>query len=90
MLVLAHDVLIGEIAHDLADGIRLADVGEELVAQAGAIVGTLHQTGDVDELHRGGHDAAGMHDIRQRLQAIVRYVHDTDVGIDGGKGIVGR
>ena len=38
-------------AHHMHDGVALADVAQELVAQAGTLAGTLHQTGDVHELH---------------------------------------
>ena len=47
------DVLILEAAHHVGDGIGLADVGEELVAQAFTLGGARHQAGDVDELHGG-------------------------------------
>ncbi len=50
------DVLVGEVAHDLADRVGLADVGEELVAETLALARALHEAGDVDELHDGGHD----------------------------------
>ena len=35
------------------DGVDLADVAEELVAEALALAGAAHQAGDVDELERG-------------------------------------
>ena len=48
-----------EVTDHLADGIALADVGQELVAQACALgSGALHQTGDVDELNGGREDAS--------------------------------
>ena len=65
---LAHDVRVLEIANHLADGIALADVRQELVAQARALGGgTLDQAGDVDKLDRRGNDAARMHDVGERL-----------------------
>ncbi len=50
------DVLVLEAAHHVGDGIGLADVGEELVAQTFTLGGARHQAGDVDEFH-GGRDA---------------------------------
>ena len=47
------------------------------------------QTGDVHELHRGGHDLRRMVDFGQRLQAVVGHRHDAHVGLDGGERVVG-
>jgi hypothetical protein len=45
---------IVEAADHHQDGAGLADVGEELVAEALALGGALDQAGDVDDLdHRG-------------------------------------
>ena len=86
----AHDVGVVEVTHDLADGIALTDVCEELVAQAFALAGALHQTGDVNELDGGGHDTARMHNVGEFLESLVRHGHDALVGLDGRKGIVRR
>ena len=86
----AHDVGVVEVTHDLADSVALADVCEELVAQAFALAGALHQTGDVNELDGGGHDTARMHDVGELLESLVRHGHDALVGLDGRKGIVRR
>jgi hypothetical protein len=48
------------------DGVDLADVGEEAVAQALALRRALDQTGDVDELHAGGDDR-GLAHLGQQL-----------------------
>jgi hypothetical protein len=51
-----NDVRILEAAHDLDDGVDLADVGEKLVAEAFALAGAGDKAGDVDELDGGGND----------------------------------
>ena len=43
------DVGILEAAHHVRDGVDLADMGEELVAEAFAPGGAAHQAGDIDE-----------------------------------------
>ena len=43
------DVVILETAQHMGDGIDLADIGEELVAQPFALRGAAHQARDVDE-----------------------------------------
>ena len=85
-----HHVGVTEETHDFADGVRLADVREELVAQALALAGAGHETRDVHELDGGGHDARGMVDVRQRVQARVGHGHHAHVGLDGGERVVGR
>ena len=45
-----------EAAHDVHDRVRLADVREELVAQALALRRARHEAGDVDELDRRRED----------------------------------
>ena len=86
---LTHDVGVLKVAHDLADGIGLANVGQELVAQALALVSALHQTCDVDELDRRRHNATRVDDVGELLQAAIGHVDDTHVGINRGKRIVG-
>jgi hypothetical protein len=57
-----HHVVVGEAAHHVHDGVGLADVGEELVAQALALAGAGDQAGDVDELDDGGLDLLRLDD----------------------------
>ena len=45
------DVLVVEAAHHFDDGGAFADIAEELVAQAFALAGALHEAGDVHEVH---------------------------------------
>ena len=86
---LTHDVGILKVAHDLADGVGLANVGQELVAQALALVGTLHQASDVDKLDRSRHNTAGVDDVGELLQAAIGHIDDTHVRVDRGKRVVG-
>lgn len=50
------NVVILEAAQHMHDGVDLADVGEELVAQPFALRGAAHQTGNVDEGDAGRDD----------------------------------
>ena len=84
------DVVIVKAAHHMDDGVALPDVAEELVAQTGALTGTLHQTGDVHKFHHGGGLFVGVPHLSQLVQPFVRHRHDAAVGLDGAEGIVGR
>ena len=50
------DVGVLEAAHHVGDGVDLADIGEELVAEPLALRGAAHQAGDVDERQPCRHD----------------------------------
>ena len=84
------DVLVAEHPGHLADRRGLADVGEELVAQALALRGTGDDAGDVDELDgRGQHLGAAEH-LRELRQPVVGYADDADVGLDRRERVVRR
>ena len=52
-----HDVVVFEAAHDVRDRVGLANVRQELVAEAFALGSAGDQAGDVDELDGRGQDA---------------------------------
>ena len=84
------DVVVFETADDLDDGVGFADVGEELVAEAGAFGGAFDEAGDIDELDGGGHQLVGAGDFREHGEPGVRHGDDADVRIDGAEWIVRR
>ena len=71
------------------DGIGLADIAQELVAQAFAFGGALYEAGNVHNLHRGGHDAVGVNQFCQLAEALIGHGDNTHVGLDGAEGEVG-
>ena len=83
-----HDVVVDEAAHDVRDRVGLADVGEELVAEALALRGAGDEARDVDELDDRRHDALGARDRRQRREPRVRHLDDADVRLDRAERIV--
>ncbi len=54
-----------EAAHHHRDGVDVADVAQELVAQPGPLARAGHQPGDVHELDGGRHDLVGLDQRRQ-------------------------
>ena len=85
-----HHVGIVETAHDVDDGIGLADVGKELVTQAFTLGGARDQARDVDELDNGRLHALRIDDLSQLGHARIRHLDDADVGLDGAEGIILR
>ena len=81
-------VVVVETAHHVDDGVGLADVAQELVAQALALAGPGHQAGDVDELDDGRHHTLRLHDGRQLRQPRVGHLDHADVGLDGAERVV--
>jgi hypothetical protein len=53
-------VRVFKATHHVDDGVGLADVRQELVAQALARAGPGHQAGNVHKLHNGRHGALGL------------------------------
>jgi len=85
-----HDIIVFEGAHDLADRVGFANVGEELVAQAFAFRSALDDACDVDEGDGGRHDLLRVHELGKHRQTVVRQRHDAGVRFDGGERIVFR
>ncbi len=81
-------VVVLEAAHHVDDGVGLADVGQELVAQAFALAGAGHQARDVDELDDGRHDALGLDDLGQLRQPRIGHFDHADVRLDGAERVV--
>ena len=79
-------VLAVEAAHHVDDRVGLADVGEELVAEALALGRAGDEAGDVDELDHRRNDALGLDDRRQRCKPGIRQFDDADVGLDRAEG----
>ncbi len=84
------DVVVLEAAHDVRDGVGLADVGEELIAEAFALGGAADEAGDVDEVHRRGDDRLRLVELHQRVEPRVGHRHHADVRLDGAERIVGH
>ena len=85
-----HDVVILEAAHDMRNRIRLADVRQELVAEAFALGSAGDQAGDVHEFDCCRQDARRLHDAREHVETRVGHGHDADVRIDRAERIVLR
>ncbi len=82
------DVVVLEAAQHVGDGVDLADVGEELVAEPLAARGAAHEPGDVDEGQPRRDHPGRAGDLGQPLEARVGHRHLADVGLDGAEGIV--
>ena len=84
------DVAILEAAHDMRDRVDLADVGEELVAEALALRGAAHQAGDVDEGQPRRNDLRRFRDAGERVEPRIGNGDLADIRLDGAERIVGR
>lgn len=83
------DLRVREAADDVEDGVGLADMAEELVAETFTLGRAFDDAGDVDELHGGGDDRVGFDHGDDAIHARVRDLDDADVGVDGAEGVVG-
>src|SRR4029453_29367 len=77
------DVVILKAADHLNDGVRLANVGQKLVAQPLALGSPADKPGDIDKLDSRRHDHGRLDISRQRFEPLVRKRHNTTGGVDG-------
>ncbi len=79
-----------EAAHHMGDGIDLADIGEELVAEPLAFRSAAHETGDIDEGQPRRHDLHRLGELGQRLQPPIGHRDFADIRLDGAERIIRR
>ncbi len=84
------DVLVLEATQDMNNGVDLADVGQEAIAQAFAGGRAADQTGDVDEGHEGRHGFCRAGDPCQLVHPWLGHRHLADVWLDGAERIILR
>jgi hypothetical protein len=83
------DIGILKAAHDLDDGIDLADVAEELVAEPFTGAGAFDESGDVHKLDGGRHELLGTGELAQGREARIRHRDDAHIRVDGTKWVIG-
>ena len=81
-------VLVLEAADDVGDGIGLANVSEKLIAESLALRRARDEPRDVDEFDDGRNHLLWLRDLRQLLEAQIRYFHHAHVGLDGAERVV--
>ena len=84
------DVVIHEAAHHMGDGVDLADIGQELVAEPLALRCAAHQPGDVDEGQPRRDDLDRLRELGQRVEPRIRHRDLADVRLDRAERIVRR
>ncbi len=85
-----HDVRVFKAAHDLHDGVHLADVAEKLVAQTFAVRRAFHEAGDVHKFNRRRNQCADAGDFGERFEARFRHGDDAEVRLDGAERVIFR
>ena len=83
------DLVVVEAAHHVEDSVCLADVREELVAEAFAFACAFDDARDVDELHGGGDDGVGLDVFDDAVEAGVGDGDHADIRVDGAERVVG-
>ena len=71
------------------DGVALAYVSQELVAQAFALAGALHEAGNVDDVADCGHNAARVHEFGELGQSFIGDRYLAELCIDGTEREIG-
>lgn len=76
------DVAVVEAAQHVNDGVALADVAQELVAESFTFAGALHQSGNVDDVAHGRYDTPRVNQLGELRQSFVGYGHLSHLGVD--------
>ena len=82
------NIFVFKAAHHFHDGRAFTDIGQELVAQSFALARPSHQTGNVDEVHRGVNGLGGSDQLGQGVYTGIRHRHRSLVRLDGAEGII--
>ncbi|CAB4865497.1 unannotated protein [freshwater metagenome] len=82
------DIRVGESADDLGDGVRLTNVGKELVPEPFPLRRTLDDSSDVDERHRRGKNSFTPENRCKDVEPRVGQVDDSDIRLNRGERIV--
>jgi hypothetical protein len=79
-----------EATQNVYDGIALADVGKELVAQTFTLASSLHKTCNVHNIAYGRNYTARLYYLCQLGQTLVGHTDLTQLCIYGAEGEIGR
>ena len=79
-----------ETAHHVDDGVDLADITQELVAEPLALRGAAHQAGDIDKGEPRRHNDGRLGERRQRIEPLIRNCDLADIRLDGTERIIRR
>ena len=77
------DIAVVKAADHMDDGVHLADIGEELIAQSFSFGRAFDKTGDIHEFNDSRHDLCGIIHIRQYLQTGIRDRNDPHIRVYG-------
>ena len=81
-------LLVLETANQVEQGIDLAHVTQEAIAESFALAGAFDEAGDVHHLQHARHDLARAGEARDLVKRRVRHRRAPHVGLDGAEGIV--
>ena len=83
-----YDAVVVEAAEHVDDGVALAYVGQELVAQPFALAGAFDEACNIDDVADGGHDASRVYEFGELGQSFIGHRHLSELCVDGAEGEV--
>ena len=79
-------IAVVEAAQNVEDGVSLADVGQELVAQTFAAARALDQARDIDNVHSCRYGPLRLADVGQDFKPLVRDIGGAEIRLDCTEG----
>ena len=83
------DLVVFETAHHVRDGVDLANIAEELIAQPLPFGGAANETRNIDKCQPRRHDRRRFRERRKSFQPLIGHCHFTDIRLNGAKWIIG-
>ena len=83
-------ILVLKAADHFRNGIRVADMAQELVAQTFAFRCPFYQTGNVNKVHNGRRNFFRIKHFGQHVQPFIRHGNHALVRLNGAERIIGR
>ena len=83
------NIAVFKAADNLRNGVNLADMRKEFVAEAFALGRAFYKPCDIDKAHGGRHDFFGFKHFSQHVKTRIRHIYNAHIRFYGAERIVG-
>ena len=84
-----YNIAIVEASQNVKDGIGLPDICKKLITKAFTLAGSLHEAGDVHDVHSRRNHALWLAEVCEGLKSLVRDICGTEIRLNGAEREIG-